>query len=87
MSAYVFTCTCVWSIYLLLGAGVLNSLSMCDESSGWEKPLLASGERNPKEAINLSRSQFIFLLLADVTILSVCLPLPQCSSLYVLGQL
>lgn len=35
---YVLTCTCACGAYICSpGASVLNSLSMCDESGGWEK--------------------------------------------------
>lgn len=63
VSSHVHVC----GAYICLPeASVLNSLSMCDESSGWEKeqrvswPLSASHTLNSKGAIDLSRSQFQF---------------------------
>lgn len=85
MSSHVHVC----GAYICLPeAGVLNSLSMCDESSGWEKeqrvawPLSVSHKLNSKEAIDLSGSQMVFCSapvslshLSGFTFPSLCFPL------------
>lgn len=92
MSSHVHVC----GAYICLPeASVLNSLSMCDESSGWEKSSALHGlsrpshKLNSKDAIDLSRSQFEFCsgpnsLSYLCGFLSPCLHLPLCLSLNLL---
>lgn len=92
MSSHVHVC----GAYICLPeASVLNSLSMCDESSGWEKSSALHGlsrpshKLNSKNAIDLSGSQFKFCsgpnsLSYLCGFVFPCLHLPMCLSLYLL---